>query len=318
MAQINVTPVIIDADPGIDDAVAIAMALFSPELDVRLLTSVSGVAGVDKTTLNLLKLETYLNKHVPVAAGSFAPLLQPPVEATDVHGESGMDGWYFPEPTPDLLLADGAVDAMYKTIRRSTEPVTIIALGPLTNIALMLKVHPDVAGMVGHIVLAGGSLGGGNLGPYSEFNVGSDPEAMQIVLDMSQALGFPITMIPLEIGQKAIISREEMRRACRYTITGKMLSALYDRYHPVSYDGVPRNGSEMYGPAALALLLYPQIFLCRNASVEVELSGIQTLGATCVDFGGERTGEDPFVQVACDVDSEAFVHWFTAALERCM
>ena len=151
-------PVIIDTDPGIDDAVAIAIALFAEELDVRLITTVGGNVGIEHTTDNALKLVTFFKKHVPVAAGAAEPLVRELVDASNVHGASGMEGWEFDEPDRSLLLEKNAVDAMRDALLASEEPVTIIALAPLTNVALTLKAYPEVKSHIERIVLMGGSL----------------------------------------------------------------------------------------------------------------------------------------------------------------
>lgn len=154
-------PVIIDTDPGIDDAVAIAIALFAEELDVRLITTVGGNVGIEHTTDNALKLVTFFKKRVPVAAGAAEPLVRELVDASNVHGASGMEGWEFDEPDRSLLLEKNAVDAMRDALLASEEPVTIIALAPLTNVALTLKAYPEVKSHIERIVLMGGTAARG-------------------------------------------------------------------------------------------------------------------------------------------------------------
>lgn len=169
-------PVIIDTDPGIDDAVALAIALFAEELDVRLITTVGGNVGIEHTTDNALKLVSFFGKHVPVAQGASEPLVRELVDASNVHGASGMEGWEFDEPDRSLLLEKNAVDAMRDALLSSEEPVTIVALAPLTNVALTLKAYPEVKSHIERIVLMGGTAARGNKGVLSEFNVATDPE----------------------------------------------------------------------------------------------------------------------------------------------
>ncbi len=140
----NKRPIIIDTDPGIDDAVAIAIALFSDELDVRLITTVAGNVSLDKVTYNTLRLLKFYGKEVPVAKGAEAPLIRPLQDASNVHGKSGMEGFDFEEPDEHLLLKENAVEAMYRVIMESPEPITLVPIAPLTNIALLLKVYPEV------------------------------------------------------------------------------------------------------------------------------------------------------------------------------
>lgn len=313
------TPVVIDCDPGIDDAIALAIALFSPEISVRLVTSVAGNVSIDKTTRNALAIETYLGTTVPVAAGAFGPLLRLPIDASDVHGDEGLGGWAFPEPSDELLSADCAVDALYRTIRMSPDPVTMVCIGPLTNAALLLKVHPDVVGRLGRIVCMGGAISGGNVTPHAEFNVASDPEAAAITFSMCSSLGIPLTLVPMEIGQKCFVTREDMRRACMYTVTGKMAWNLYDHYR--SSEAIAgRDGKEMYDPSTIAFVLRPSMFTVRRATVEVQLLRYleEGAGSTLFDFDGEPSWEAPAVDVVTDVDASSFVAWFVEALGRCV
>lgn len=157
-------PIILDTDPGIDDAVALAVALHSEELEVKLITTVAGNVGLDKVTRNALKLLTFFNKNIPVAKGAAEPLIREGADASNVHGESGMEGYDFGEPNTDLLLDEHAIHAMYRVIRESEVPITLVPIGPLTNIALLLKVYPEAKSNIEQIVLMGGSLGKGQQG----------------------------------------------------------------------------------------------------------------------------------------------------------
>ena len=175
-------PVIIDTDPGIDDALAIAIALFSDELDVKLITTTAGNVSLENVTNNALKLLSFFGKDVPVAAGAPRPLIEPLVDASNVHGVTGMEGFDFPEPKTELLLKENAVNAMRRVIMESEEPITLVPIAPMTNIALLFSMYPEVKGNIKEIVLMGGSASRGNKGVMSEFNVATDPEAAKIVL----------------------------------------------------------------------------------------------------------------------------------------
>lgn len=183
-------PIIIDTDPGIDDALAIAIALFSEELDVRLITTVAGNVSLEHVTNNALKLLNFWGKDVPVAKGAAHPLIEPFIDASNVHGVSGMEGYDFPEPKEELLLQEHAVNAMRRVILESREPVTLVPIAPMTNIAQLLTMYPEVKENIREIVIMGGSAGRGNKGVMSEFNVATDPEAAKIVF----ASGLPIVM----------------------------------------------------------------------------------------------------------------------------
>lgn len=198
-------PLIIDTDPGIDDAVAIALAVFNPRFDVRLITTVAGNVSIEATTTNALKLMAYYGKDVPVARGAAEPLIRQLDDASDIHGKTGMEGFDFPEPKTELLLDKHAVEAMHDEIMASAEPVTVMPIGPLTNIALLLKTFPEVKSRIERIVLMGGSVTRGNKGVMAEFNIFVDPEAAKIVLTS----GLDITMATLDAGLGTVIPPEK-------------------------------------------------------------------------------------------------------------
>lgn len=198
-------PLIIDTDPGIDDAVAIALAVFNPRFDVRLITTVAGNVSIEATTTNALKLMAYYGKDVPVARGAAEPLIRQLDDASDIHGKTGMEGFDFPEPKTELLLDKHAVEAMRDEIMASAEPVTVMPIGPLTNIALLLKTFPEVKSRIERIVLMGGSVTRGNKGVMAEFNIFVDPEAAKIVLTS----GLDITMATLDAGLGTVIPPEK-------------------------------------------------------------------------------------------------------------
>ena len=196
-------PLIIDTDPGIDDAVAIALAVFNPRFDVRLITTVAGNVSIEATTTNALKLMAYYGKDVPVARGAAEPLIRQLDDASDIHGKTGMEGFDFPEPKTELLLDKHAVEAMRDEIMASAEPVTVMPIGPLTNIALLLKTFPEVKSRIERIVLMGGSVTRGNKGVMAEFNIFVDPEG---------GCGRKVGRLGVRIGVR-MFSMEDRRRA---------------------------------------------------------------------------------------------------------
>ena len=196
-------PLIIDTDPGIDDAVAIALAVFNPRFDVRLITTVAGNVSIEATTTNALKLMAYYGKDVPVARGAAEPLIRQLDDASDIHGKTGMEGFDFPEPKTELLLDKHAVEAMHDEIMASAEPVTVMPIGPLTNIALLLKTFPEVKSRIERIVLMGGSVTRGNKGVMAEFNIFVDPEG---------GCGRKVGRLGVRIGVR-MFSMEDRRRA---------------------------------------------------------------------------------------------------------
>lgn len=183
-------PILLDCDPGHDDAIAIVLALASPELDVKAITSSAGNQTPEKTLRNVLRMLTLLNRtDIPVAGGAVKPLMRELIIADNVHGESGLDGPALPEPTfaPQNCTA---VELMAKTLRESAEPVTIVSTGPQTNVALLLNSHPELHSKIARIVIMGGAMGLGNWTPAAEFNIYVDPEAAEIVFQS----GIPVVM----------------------------------------------------------------------------------------------------------------------------
>lgn len=302
------TPLIIDTDPGIDDAVAIALALYAPELDVRLITTVAGNVGIEATTGNALRLLAYYGKDVPVARGASEPLIRPAVDASDIHGATGMEGFDFPEPKTDLLLEKNAVEAMHDLLMAADEPITIMPIGPLTNIALLLKVHPEVKPHIAQIVLMGGSVTRGNKGVMSEFNICVDPEAAKIVLDS----GLRITMATLDAGLGTAIPPEQTARLKDMGKVGVMSHDLFQRYRKRSFG----TGLKMYDSCAVACLLQPDLFTMEQTYVDVELAGTLTAGCTVCDLKGYLHRE-PNATVTTGVDSERFCAWFMERMAQC-
>ncbi|BDR53900.1 ribonucleoside hydrolase RihC [Bombiscardovia apis] len=301
-------PVIIDTDPGIDDAVAIAIALFSDQLDVQLITTVAGNVGVETTTANALRLMAYYECDVPVAKGAAEPLLRPFEDASDIHGKTGMEGFDFPEPKTSLLLKENAVDAMRRTILASDQKMTLMPIGPLTNIALLLKTYPEVKDNIERIVLMGGSTTRGNKGVMSEFNIYVDPEAAEIVFQS----GVPITMAGLNVGWDALVLPEDSAKLPAMGKVGTMAYGLFKKYRGGSFN----TGLKMYDPCAVACLLAPELFTFEDAYVGVELSGSLTAGCTAVDLKNYLKRE-PNTSVAVDIDGQAFRTWFLDSMSKC-
>lgn len=301
-------PIIIDTDPGIDDAIAIAIALKAKELDVRLFTTVVGNVSLDKVTNNLFKLLTFWNVDIPVAMGASEPLIEKLVDASNVHGESGMDGYDFPLPDKSNLLKEHAVEAMRKTIMESKEKITIVPIGPLTNIALLLKTYPEVKNKIEEIVLMGGSAGRGNRGVMSEFNIATDPEAAQIVFSS----GLKIVMAGLDVGWKALVYPHDSVLIKDMGKTGEMIYSLLQKYRGRGL----QNGLKMYDSTAIAYLLEPEMYEVKETYVEVELNGKLTRGTTVVDFQNYLKKE-PNVKVLTDINEEMFKNWLLNALKKC-
>jgi len=301
-------PIIIDTDPGIDDAVALAIALYSDKLDVRLITTIAGNVGLSKVTTNALRLLKFFNKNIPVALGAERPLIKEPIDASDIHGSTGMDGYDFEEPTEDLVLKEHAVNAMYRVIMASEEPITIVPIGPLTNIALLLSMYPDVKKNIAEIVLMGGSTTRGNFGVMAEFNIAADPEAAKMVFQSN----LPIVMVGLDVGLKALVYPEDSAKLKDMNKTGNMIYQLFQKYR----GGSLKTGLKMYDSTAIAYLLQPEMFQVVDTFVDVELSGSMTTGCTVVDLKGylKKTNN---AKVCVDIDPQMFKQWFMESLSKC-
>lgn len=301
-------PVIIDTDPGIDDAIALAIALHSSKVDVKLITTVVGNVSLDKVTNNLLKLLTFWDSKIPVAMGATRPLIDELVDASSVHGSSGMDGYDFPEPSRDNLLNTHAINAMKDVLLNASEPITLVPIGPLTNIALLLRVYPEVKPMIKEIILMGGSAGRGNRGVMSEFNIATDPEAAKIVFES----GLKIVMAGLDVGWKALVYPEDSVKIKDMGKTGEMIYALLQKYR----GGGLKSGLKMYDSCAIAYLLDPSIFETVDTYVEIETLSPLLRGTTVVDLKG-YIGKESNVTVCTDINEERFKDWLLNSLAEC-
>lgn len=302
-------PVVIDTDPGIDDALAIAIALFSDELDVKLITTTAGNVSLENVTNNALKLLSFFGKDVPVAAGAPRPLIEPLVDASNVHGVTGMEGFDFPEPKTELLLKENAVNAMRRVIMESEEPITLVPIAPMTNIALLFSMYPEVKGNIKEIVLMGGSASRGNKGVMSEFNVATDPEAAKIVFDS----GLPIAMAGLDVGWNALVYPQDSEKIREMGKTGDMAYCLFKKYRGGSFG----TGLKMYDSCAMAYLLCPEMFTIEETFVDIELRGEMTRGCTVVDLKGYLK-KAPNAKVCTAIDGDKFREWFLDSVSKCI
>ncbi|MBP1041127.1 ribonucleoside hydrolase RihC [Vagococcus sp. BWB3-3] len=301
--------IILDTDPGIDDAIAIALALSSKKLDIQLFTTVMGNVSLEKVTQNLLKLLAFFEKNIPVAKGAALPLLKDVIDASDIHGNSGMDGYEFPEEASHLLSKNHAVIEMHNQLMKNTGKTTIVAIGPLTNLALLLRMYPESVKQIDEIVLMGGSVSRGNKGVLSEFNIAVDPEAAKIVFES----GLPIAMVGLDVGLKALVYPEDSEKIKAMNKTGDMMYHLFKKYRGGSF----KTGLKMYDSCAVAYLLAPEMFDIETTFVGVEINGTYTSGATVVDLKG-YLGQQPNAKVCVDIDENVFKKWFMESIERCI
>ena len=304
-------PVILDVDPGHDDAVAIMMACGSPGLDLLAVTTVAGNAPLPKTTRNALRVLSLIgHTGVPVAAGASGPLERELRTAEDIHGESGMDGPEIPEATsgPDER---GAVELIADTLRESPEPVALIPVGPLTNVAAFLRAHPDLKGKISGISLMGGSMGLGNTTPAAEFNIYVDPEAAREVFES----GLPITMSGLDVTHQAGAGRAERERLRGIGGVGEVVAGFLD-FFAGTYERVfGFDAPPLHDPVAVAAVIEPALLRTRTMNVEVECESDLTRGETVCDFHGV-TGKPPNADVGVELDREAFFDLLHDSLKR--
>jgi inosine-uridine nucleoside N-ribohydrolase len=305
-------PVILDVDPGHDDAVALMLACGHPDLDLLAVTTVAGNVPIEKTTRNTLRVLSLVGcTDVPVGVGASKPLERPLHTAEDIHGESGLDG---PEEIPEADFGPderGAVALISDTLRTSPEPVTIVPIGPLTNIATFLREHPDKKDRIAQISLMGGSMGHGNTTPAAEFNIYVDPEAAREVFES----GLPITMSGLDITHQADAGPDERERLRATGRVGGIVAGFLD-YFAATYESVfSFDAPPLHDPVAVAALLEPGLLKTRPMRVDIECGSDLTRGETVCDFHGV-TGRTPNAEVGVELDRERFFKILYEALGR--
>lgn len=305
--------IIIDTDPGQDDAVALLLALASPELDIVGITTVAGNGPLARTAINARTVcEVAKKPDTKVFAGAVRPLLRPLVTAEEVHGKTGLDGYDLPAPTM-LLQSQHGVDLIIETLmKEDVGTVTLCALGPLTNIASALIREPKIAERIQEIVLMGGGyFEGGNITPSAEFNIYVDPHAAAVVFQS----GIQITMMPLDVTHK-VLTTEKRIAAIRGigTPVGEVVAAwleFFERYDEAKYG---TDGGPLHDPNVIAYLLEPELYSGRHCNVEIEINSELTMGQTVVDWWGvtDRPKNALFIT---DVDADRFFELLTERLK---
>lgn len=306
--------IIIDTDPGQDDALAILLALASPELEVLGIVAVAGNIPLKLTEANVRKVcEVASRPDVKVYAGSTRPMVRQLVTAEHVHGQTGLDGYELPDPT--MPLQDGhGVDFIIDTLM-AEEPgtVTLCPLGPLTNIGIALVREPKIASRIKEIVLMGGGcFEGGNITPAAEFNIYVDPHAAEVVFGS----GVPIVMMPLDVTHK-VLTTEKRIAAMRGigTRVGEVAAAwleFFERFDEAKYG---TDGGPLHDPNVIAYLIRPELYSGRHCNVEIETASPLTIGETVVDWWGvtDRRKNALFIR---DVDADGFFALLTERLAR--
>jgi purine nucleosidase len=307
-------PVLIDTDPGQDDAFAILLALAAPELKVLGLTTVAGNMGLAQTTDNARRIvELAGHGDLPVHAGAPRPLLRAPRPVPEIHGETGIDGWDW-DAARQGPAAGHAVDFIIETLMTHPEQVTLIALGPQTNIAMALRHAPQITSKIARIVfMGGGFFEGGNMTPAAEYNILVDPEAARIVLGS----GVPITAVPLDCthATPAPVGWSEQLRAREGMVMQACAGMMefFERYGNAKYGTRSRP---LHDAVAVAALLWPELFTGRLCPVDVECAGELTTGMTVVDWLRQTGKPDNCLWLAGCTDAREVYRRMEAALAR--
>ena len=295
--------VIIDADPGIDDALAIAMAVYSNNLNVKLLTSVCGNVTIDKITKNMLDLLQALEKRdIPVAIGAEKPLARKKDNSIQVHGKSGLGDWKFPK-CELKAVKENAVEKMYEILSNSSNKITIIALGPLTNIAELLIKHPDIKTKIACVLFSGGLMLDNQNSRYFGFNIMQDPESADIVWKS----GVNIVVCPSDHGHYGYLTKEEIVKTRKLNKTGYMFSEIFRKYK----DTHVKVGIAIHDLCAVVMVSNPEIFRIDKMNVEVVFHKKEN--NALLDFSLEK---EPNALVATNMDIKKFKKIYFKTLRK--
>ena len=296
------TPVLIDCDPGHDDAMALLLALASPELELLGVTTVHGNQTLVKTTANALRVLEFAGRgDLPVAAGADRPLVREARVAEHVHGETGLDGPDLPPPAGAPVSAH-AVDFLADRLRAAGRPVTLVPTGPLTNIGLLLARHPDVAADIERIVLMGGAIAEGNITPAAEFNIWVDPEAAARVF----ASGIDVTMVGLDVTHRALMTPEHAERLRAAGRVGAMVAELWAFYHRFHARVYEFPGTPVHDALAVAHVVCGDLLTTKHRNVEIDCFSELCRGRTVVDLW-QISGRPANAHVGVEVDGPAFL-----------
>jgi purine nucleosidase len=304
--------IIIDTDPGVDDALAFLLALASPEIQLEALTTTQGNVTLEKATRNALSvLELAGASHIPVARGSLLPLVQPLRASADVHGESGIGNAKLPEPQVKPVPKH-AVDYLIERILAEPNEISIFPIGPLTNIGMAIRKEPRFARAVKELVIMGGAiLEYGNLTPLAEFNIYVDPHAAHIVFHS----GIPITLIPLDVTHKCLLKQEHVDRLMKIdSPISRFIRDAMQVYLEASFQ-LGYEGSSLHDPLTLATIIASELLAVKEYYVDVDISGGVSMGKTFADILNV-TKKPANMNVAMHVRGEEFVELFVQRMEE--
>jgi purine nucleosidase len=301
--------IILDCDPGTDDAIALLLAFAAPQIDVAAITVAGGNVGIDHTLRNALALTRLARADVPVHRGADRPMLGSFVGAPYVHGADGMGGVGLPDGGP---AAPGiAADAIRTLLRDAREPITLVGVAPATNLALALITEPALAAKVERLVLMTGAWGEGNATPAAEFNALNDPEALAVLL----SLGRPVVIAGLDLTHQALVTPQRVAQL-RRAGNGACLRTACDILASVPPSARDAGlGAALHDPCTIAWLLAPQLFAARDCHVEVDLGPGPSRGRTLIDRWG-RTGRPSNATILESLDADAFFALLAENLAR--
>jgi inosine-uridine nucleoside N-ribohydrolase len=296
------TDVLLDCDPGHDDAIAILLALASPELRLLGITTVAGNQTLEKTTANAIRVLDHVGRRdVSVAAGAPRPLVRERHVAAHVHGETGLDGPELPPPARPPA-ADHAIDLIAAAVKGAARPVTLVPTGPLTNIALLLARYPELEPRIERVVLMGGAIGEGNITPAAEFNIWADPEAAHRVFTS----GLDVTMVGLDVTHKALMTPAHAEQLAAGGKAGKLVSDLYGFYSQFHARRYGWDGAPVHDAVALAHVIDPTLLSTVHCGVVIDTGAELSRGRTYADLRG-ATDWEPNCHVAIEIDSDRFL-----------
>ena len=304
--------IVVDTDPGIDDACAILLALASPEISLEGLTVVHGNCSLDQGTINALSVLELANAgHIPVAKGCELPLVQPSLLAPETHGDTGLGYAKIPEPRGRPLIKHG-IDFLIETILASPGEIALVAIAPLTNVALAIRQEPRIVGAIKELIIMGGALRHeGNTTALAEFNTYVDPHAAQIVYQA----GIPTTLVPLDVTYQCILTPGDVKRLQKIDSPITTFVADATRFYMEFHDEYQKiEGCVINDPLALALTFMPELCTYQDLPVDVDLSGGISLGKTVADF--YNYGKKPAnLKVALQVRARDFIDLFVERIE---
>lgn len=302
--------VLIDCDPGIDDALALLLAHVSPEIELAAVTVTGGNCSMEQGVRNALSVLDLVRSDVPVVRGVALPLIRPPYTAPETHGDSGLGNAHLPDPST-APADDHAVDRIIREVLRAPEPITIVAIGPLTNVALAIRREPRIVERVHEVIVMGGAFDvPGNTTPLAEFNVYVDPHAAHIVLHS----GMPITIISWDITSRVLLLQQDVDRLLEQPSPISRFIAdatsFYIDFHD-TYFGY--TGCAINDPCALALVFRPDLAVCDELFMDVEIASETSIGKTIADVNNVWK-RPPNVRLVRSFDADAFLELFTTRM----